>query len=135
MHLAICLASSAPMFSSGCSLLHSQIAVAMNWVGTVELIDDDGVTGLGFFLSLFTPLPPQASMSDDFKTTFWPRLQGVTPEGLLHRVARNRGGNHRAAPYQLDTAVNQALWDLCAKRAGQPLHRYLGSTSDVGPLT
>jgi hypothetical protein len=38
----------------------SQIRVDMHYLGTLELFSDTGVSGLGFFGSLLSPLPPLA---------------------------------------------------------------------------
>jgi L-alanine-DL-glutamate epimerase-like enolase superfamily enzyme len=112
----------------------AQVAYDTNWVGALELIDDDGTSGLGFFLSLQSPLPSGAWLSDSFGRTLWPQLKGVAAETAVHRVRRLRGGKlNGAAIPQIDTAIDQALWDLAAKRADLPLHRYLGAVSDVGP--
>jgi L-alanine-DL-glutamate epimerase-like enolase superfamily enzyme len=112
----------------------AQIAVDTNWIGAIELIDGDGVAGLGFFLSLFAPLPPVRIVTAEIERGVWQELRGAPPEGMLRRIYRSRGGNLRASPIpQLATAIDQALWDLAAKRAGQPLHRYLGAESDLGP--
>jgi L-alanine-DL-glutamate epimerase-like enolase superfamily enzyme len=112
----------------------AQIAVDTNWVGALELVDGDGVIGLGFFLSLFAPLAPHAALVDAFARAHWSALQGMCPEAALNRMTRVRGGKLRGSSIpQLDTAIDQALWDLVAKRAGQPLHRYLGAISGQGP--
>lgn len=105
-----------------------QVAIDTNWVGTLELIDSDGAVGAGFCLSLTGPLPEAAALSAYIDSNIWPALTGVPPETLIHRLTRQRGGNVRALLYDLDTALDQALWDLAAKRAGLPLYRYLGGT-------
>lgn len=103
-----------------------QVAIDTNWVGALEVTDGSGQTGIGFFLSLFAPLPTAKALRAEFKMVAWPGLEGERPETLVHRVSRPRGGNVRALPHDLGSAVDQALWDLAARRAGMPLHRYLG---------
>jgi L-alanine-DL-glutamate epimerase-like enolase superfamily enzyme len=105
-----------------------QVAIDTNWVGALELIDADGEVGTGFSLSLFGPLPDVVTLTEYIDTNIWPAIVGVPPETLVHRLTRPRGGNVRALLHDLDTALDQALWDLAAKRAGLPLYRYLGGT-------
>lgn len=107
----------------------SQVSVPdVNWVGTVELFDAAGASGLGFFCTLFEPLPPASFLTDYFQRVLWPGLAGQVPEALLNRVTRPRGGNIRAAQWDLAEAVELALWDLAAKRVQLPLFRLLGGT-------
>lgn len=112
----------------------AQVRYDTNWIGALQLIDGDGLVGLGFFLSLAHPFPPQAHLEDVFARAYWPHLAGVAPEGAVHRILRLRGGNlNGSAISQIGMAVDQALWDLAARRAGLPLHRYLGASDDLGP--
>ncbi len=99
-----------------------------NNVGALELEDAEGNVGLGFFDSLFVPLPPRAWLIDLFERVAWPLLAGSAPEAALHRVPDRRGGHRAALPFGLADAIDTALWDLAAKRAGQPLWAYLGGT-------
>jgi L-alanine-DL-glutamate epimerase-like enolase superfamily enzyme len=86
------------------------------------------VESLGFCASLLSPLPPLRYLSDYFTFSLWPSLRHTAPESLLHRVARPRGGDSQSALFNLDNAIDQALWDLAAKRAGLALYRFLGGT-------
>ncbi len=99
-------------------------------VAALELISTSGQVGLGFIQTLFTPLPDQSEIERVFATEVWPGLEGQPAIGLVHRVARPRGGNQRAASLPFHEAVQVALWDLAAKEAGLPLHRLLGSRKD-----
>ena len=62
-----------------------------------------------------------------FEEEAWPALVGQPPASLVHRVNRPRGGNQRAFSLPFYEAIQVALWDLAAKQAGLPLHRFLGS--------
>lgn len=99
-------------------------------VAAVELISASGQVGLGFIQTLFTPLPDQSEIERIFATEVWPGLVGQPAIGLVHRVARPRGGQQRTASLPFHEAVQVALWDLAAKEAGLPLHRLLGSRRD-----
>jgi len=108
----------------------SQISSDKVWIGALEIFDSKGQCGLGFFQSLTTPLPPAPFIKNMLDETCMPTMVGRTPESLIHQVVRPRGGNIQALPYLLDQAINQALWDLTAKRANQPLYSYLGGTEN-----
>ena len=105
------------------------VSADTNHVAALTLWDAHGQSGLGFFDALFAPLPPRAWLAEHIAATLWPALEGRSPEGLLHRVTLPRAGHGTAAPFGIADALDQALWDLAAKRAGQPLWRYLGGTS------
>jgi len=102
------------------------------WIGALELIDASGQTGLGFCASLLAPLPPESYLTTYFSQALWPALIGKAPEPLLHQISRPRGAQNQSILFNLENAVDQALWDLAAKRAELPLYRYLGgSRSEV----
>lgn len=105
----------------------SQVRADEVHVAALELLAQDGTTGLGFAQSLFTPLPDQDEIERVFGTEVWPGLAGQDPMALVHRVNRPRGGNRRAPTLPFAEAVQVALWDLAAKQAGMPLGRMLGA--------
>jgi L-alanine-DL-glutamate epimerase-like enolase superfamily enzyme len=104
----------------------SQVRVAHCHIGVLELHTTDGITGTGFFFSLFHPLPALAELERVFRTEAWPGLAGERPAVLLNRIGRPRGGNIRGFSVPFEQAVNQALWDLQGKALGLPLWRLLG---------
>jgi L-alanine-DL-glutamate epimerase-like enolase superfamily enzyme len=108
----------------------SQIASSRVWIGALEIFDSEGTSGLGFFQSLSTPLPDAQFIKDLLEQLCLPSMKGHTPESLIHRLSRPRGGNIQQLPYHLDQAIDQAMWDLAAKRAGQPLYQYLGGSEN-----
>jgi L-alanine-DL-glutamate epimerase-like enolase superfamily enzyme len=99
-------------------------------IAALELVADNGMTGLGFVQSLFTSLPDEAEIERVFSAEVWPELEGRHPAGLVHRVSRPRGGNQRPYGLPFHEALQVALWDLAAKEVGLPLWRYLGGTRD-----
>lgn len=108
----------------------SQISSSQVWIGALEVFDSEGTSGLGFFQSLTAPLPDASFVKNLFEQLCWPSMKNRTPESLIHQLTRPRGGNIQQLPYHLDQAIDQALWDLAAKRAGQPLYQYLGGTKN-----
>lgn len=102
----------------------SQVRSDFHYKGFLELHNDNGQVGLGFFEALFTPLPDQAELQRVFETEVFPGLEGQSPFSLVNRVVRPRGGNIR--PNLFSQAVEQALWDLQGKELNLPLYRLLG---------
>ena len=105
----------------------SQVRFDTAHVAALELIADDGHAGLGFIQALFHPLPAQEEISRVFEEEAWPQLVAQPAMALIHRVDRARGGNQRPYSLPFQGAIQVALWDLAAKQARLPLHRYLGS--------
>ena len=107
----------------------SQVRAEYCYAGVLELRTDDGLTGTGFFLNLFYPLPDRSELERIFRAEALPGLLGQPPAGMIHRVLRPRGGNTRALPHNFGEAIDQALWDLAAQQAGLPLYRFLGGSN------
>ena len=108
----------------------SQVRADQVHVAALELVDEQGRTGLGFIQTLFQPLPAQSEIARVFRAEAWPALEGNAPLALVHAVRRPRGG--KQTPYSLPfhEAIQVALWDLAAKQVDMPLHRLLGSRKD-----
>lgn len=102
----------------------SQVQSDWQHIGALELHASNGRTGLGFFLSLFVPLPSVAELERLFRETAVPGLIGQNPFSLVNRIVRPRGGNQQSNMFA--EAINQALWDINAQTLGLPLYRLLG---------
>jgi L-alanine-DL-glutamate epimerase-like enolase superfamily enzyme len=102
----------------------SQVRSNFHYKGILELRNSSGKVGVGFFESLFTPLPSQLELKRVFETEVFPGLEGQNPFSLVNKVSRPRGGNIR--PNMFGHAVEQALWDLQGKSLNLPLYRLLG---------
>jgi L-alanine-DL-glutamate epimerase-like enolase superfamily enzyme len=111
----------------------SQVRTDEVHVAALELVDENGLRGLGFAQSLFEALPQVDEIRRIFDAEVWPSLEGQQPFSLVHRVDRPRGGNRRPATLPFAEAVQVALWDLASKQVGMPLHRLLGSRRDRVP--
>jgi L-alanine-DL-glutamate epimerase-like enolase superfamily enzyme len=111
-------------FPRGRIIGDSQVRSDFHYKGTLELYNDNGKVGLGFFESLFFPLPSLAELKRVFENEVFPNLVNQSPFSLVNRISRPRGGNIR--PNMYGQAVEQALWDLQAKELNLPLYRLLG---------
>ena len=105
----------------------SQVQIDELNAASLELIADDGKAASASSSRCSTRLPDHDEIVRVFEEEAWPALVGQQPASLVHRVNRPRGGNQRAFSLPFYEAIQVALWDLAAKQAGLPLHRFLGS--------
>lgn len=104
----------------------SQVFFDEHWISVLELLTDDGLTGVGFQLRQGMPTPSLAEQIAQFKFGHWKELKGANPFGVGMRISRPRGGNVGAGEFSL--AIETAVWDLMAKAVHLPLYRLLGGT-------
>jgi len=98
--------------------------VCRNWI-FVEVCTDEGVTGIGEATTEYHELAVAAQIETELK----PRLLGMDPTDiekiwqLGHRdFWWKRGVVHTSAV----SGIDQALWDIAGKVAGQPVYKLLG---------
>jgi len=108
----------------------SQVLSDHIYLGVLELINEAGMVGTGFFFRLFHPLPDYATMHTLFEREIAPLFLNEYPASLLNKIARPRGGNRVSPPYNIDQALDLALWDLHAQEMNLPLYQLLGGTRD-----
>lgn len=104
-------------------------------VAVVRLRTADGLEGLGYAKVIGTGSKAIQSFID---TEYAPHIMGRDPveakalwgEMFQHSQSRGRKG---VTMYAL-SAVDIALWDLLAQRAGMPLHQMLGAVRDRVPV-
>ena len=104
-------------------------------VVSVQIRTEDGLEGLGYAKIIGTG---SASIRSFLDTEYAPLVMGRDPlevkalwgEMFLHAQSRGRKG---VAMYAM-SAVDIALWDLLAQRAGMPLHHVLGAVRDRVPV-
>ena len=99
----------------------------------LALETDCGVTGWGFGETVsrgkfakpapwITPMASLAEINAEFERSIWPQIHDHNPYSLwMHRPTLFAGFGY------LPAAVRIAFWDLMAKLAELPLHRFLGS--------
>jgi L-alanine-DL-glutamate epimerase-like enolase superfamily enzyme len=107
------------------------VRIEVRSVGSLELFSSEGPVGLGFFCSIFAPLPPLAELERTFAFEHAQTLVGDHPFARANRLSRPRGGNIRASLF--DEAIDLALWDLEGKLLGLPVYRLLGGTESRVP--
>ncbi|MEZ5826474.1 MAG: mandelate racemase/muconate lactonizing enzyme family protein [Geminicoccaceae bacterium] len=94
---------------------------------TVRLVDSDGVEGMGYTYTVGVAGPATASLIDRDAR---PHLIGADPDRIEHlwqKVwwALHYGGRGGTVSLAI-SAIDIALWDMKARRAGLPLWRLLG---------
>ncbi len=109
----------------------SQVKFDVHWLTVLELINEDGLAGVGFEVRQGKPTPALNELNAQFKYNMWSALQGTNPFGEALKISRPRGGNVGAATFPL--AVETAVWDLVGKLADLPLYRLFGGTSPEVP--
>lgn len=108
----------------------SQVQSNHVYMGFLELTNEAGMVGTGFFFRLFHPLPGYEHIHDLFDREVAPWFLNKYPAVLLNQVSRPRGGNRVSLPYNIDQALDLALWDLHAQEMNLPLYQLLGGTRD-----
>ena len=98
----------------------SQVRAEEANIASLELVDEQGKSGLGFVQVLFNTIPALREIIRVFEAEVWPGLKGQYPIALAHRVSRPRGGNQRAFTILFHEAVRAAVWDLAANQLGLP---------------
>ncbi len=109
----------------------SQISSNQLSIGVLELEDDLGHVGTGFFHTVAEPLPSLVELEVRFQRELADDLIGADPFSWAHRLERPRGGNIRQSIFY--PSVEQAVWDLQGQILEMPLHRLLGSRRDRVP--
>lgn len=108
----------------------SQVLSDHIYMGVLELIDEAGNVGTGFFFRLFYPLPSYASICTLFDCEIAPVFLNAYPAVLLNRITRPRGGKRTSLSYNIDQALDLALWDLHAQEMNLPLFELLGGARE-----
>ena len=109
----------------------SQISSRQLSLGVLELEDDAGHVGTGFFHTVIDPLPSLMELEVRFQREVAEELIGSDPFSLANRLERPRGGNVKESVFY--PSIEQAVWDLQGQILDLPLHRLLGSRRDKVP--
>jgi L-alanine-DL-glutamate epimerase-like enolase superfamily enzyme len=110
----------------------SQISTRQLSMGVLELEDNEGHIGTGFFHSVTSPLPSLAEMKTRFKWELAQDVIGANPFVWTNKLERPRGGKIR--PSLFAPGVEQAMWDLQGQILEMPLYKLLGGTRDKVPV-
>ncbi|MEM7219414.1 MAG: enolase C-terminal domain-like protein [Pseudomonadota bacterium] len=92
-------------------------------MGLVRIITDDGIEGHAFLGSALSPLGNDAEL---IVKRYKPLLLGQDPLAR-ERIWQSMAGWAMGGVMRVIGAIDVALWDLAAKAAGVPIHRYMGS--------
>jgi L-alanine-DL-glutamate epimerase-like enolase superfamily enzyme len=106
----------------------SQISTRQLSIGVLELEDNQGHVGTGFFHSVVGPLPPLAELEARFEREHGHQVIGANPFAWTNRLERPRGGNIKTDIFA--PGVDQAMWDLQGQILDMPLYKLLGGTRD-----
>lgn len=109
----------------------SQISTRQLSLGVLELRDNQGRVGTGFFHSVTAPLPSLSELESRFQWELAGDLIGANPFSWTNRLERPRGGNIRASLFS--PSVEQAMWDLQGQILETPLYRLLGGSRQKVP--
>lgn len=99
----------------------------------IEVIDEDAIRGFGEGVAFSSPWYTEETVKtslhviEDFLIPLILNIEISHPKELLSILEPIRGNN------MAKSALETAVWDLYAKRSGQPLSRLLGGTSDRIP--
>ena len=108
----------------------SQVCYDNFTIEFLELITDNGLTGVGFQAQRGDITVE--GRSEGFVGWEWKILEGTHPGVHLNRILRPRGGNRHFV--ELSPMSDIALWDLVSQASGLPLWQYLGGSSPRVPV-
>ena len=101
----------------------------------VRITDSDGAVGVGYSYTIGTGGSAVARLLDEHLAPMLPGREAGDVEGLwrelMYRVHATTVGALTSIAL---AAIDTALWDLRARRAGLPLHRLAGGAKDRIPL-
>jgi L-alanine-DL-glutamate epimerase-like enolase superfamily enzyme len=106
----------------------SQISTKQLSMGVLELEDNEGHVGTGFFHAVSTQLPSLAELQGRFQRELADELIGASPFAWTNRLERPRGGNIKSSIFAPST--DQAIWDIQGQILEMPLYRLLGGGRD-----
>ena len=105
----------------------SQVRADKVHLAALELVNDAGISGLGFVQTLLHPLPAEDEIERLFREEAWLEVEGQPAVAVINAVRRPRGGNLRRMTLPFEDAIQQAAWDLVAKEMDLPLWKVLGA--------
>lgn len=100
----------------------------------VDLEDSDGLTGTGFSYVLGGGGRTVTLATRDMLDRFVSGQEIVPPQALWRRLAGSLNRLGRGVGYLAIAAIDVAMWDLHAKRQGQPLYAALGGVARTLPV-
>ena len=100
----------------------------------VDLEDSDGLTGTGFSYVLGGGGRTVTLAARDMLDRFVSGREIVPPQALWRRLAGSLNRLGRGVGYLAIAAIDVAMWDLYAKRQGQPLYAALGGVARTLPV-
>jgi L-alanine-DL-glutamate epimerase-like enolase superfamily enzyme len=109
----------------------SQVFTRRLSIGVLELEDNLGHVGTGFFHAVTDSLPSLSELQAQFQRELAEQLIGACPFSWGNRLERLRGGRIRTSIFH--PSVEQAVWDLQGQILGLPLYRLLGGTREKVP--
>lgn len=109
----------------------SQISARQLSIGVLELEDNLGHVGTGFFHTVTGQLPSLVELEVWFQRELAESLIGSNPFSWTNRLERPRGGNVKTSVFY--PSVEQAVWDLQGQILELPLYKLLGGLRDRVP--
>jgi L-alanine-DL-glutamate epimerase-like enolase superfamily enzyme len=103
----------------------SQLSTGRLSIGVLELENEDGHVGTGFFHSVAHPLPPLSELQARFERELADTVIGANPFAWVNRLERVGGGRSTTTSV-FSPSVEQAMWDIQGQVLGLPLYRLLG---------
>lgn len=101
---------------------------------TIEVKDSDGVTGLGFSYVIAGNGAPLLPIAENIVARFIRDQPLASAPSTWNKISSSFNRTGKGWNLLALAAIDVALWDLHAKRAGQPLGIYMGGTARAVPV-